>query len=182
MDEELKTSKAFSLSDSLHISNYTISHCCSSPPTAQPFIRSVDKHPVVMALGVKKADTKSFIWTAGINILSSFQVTYSSVYRQAHIHSITKKQSKIPTMLWDPLACLHLFISTSLCLSLTHKNMLPWTAPSTHPRSDTLSGLDWLTEQDPSYLLCCHHSMSHAPTSLCTFVSKCCVTSEESET
>lgn len=60
-DEELKTYKAASLSDSLHISDYIISHCWSSPPTAHPFIRSADKHTVVMAMGVRKVETKSFI-------------------------------------------------------------------------------------------------------------------------
>lgn len=121
-DEELKTYKAFSLSDSLHISNCTISHCWSSPPTAQPFIPSADKHPVVMSLGVRKVDTKSLIWTAGINILSSVPVTYSSVYRQAHIHSITKFPKCFGTSPLPFSYSTSLYFNISLSLSHTQKH------------------------------------------------------------
>lgn len=139
-DEELKTNKAFSLSDSHHISDYTISHCWSSPPTAHPFIRSADKHPVVMAMGVRKVYTKSFIWTAGINILSSIPVTYSSgrVHLPSKTSTHTLNHSKTTQNSLCPSASLLLFILTSLCPSLTHTHTHYPSMPPQQTQGQTL--------------------------------------------
>jgi len=117
-DEELKAYKASSLSDSLHIIDYMIRHCWSSPPTAHPFIRSADKHTVFMATGVRKVETQIFYLDSwhkySVQHRSHlFQWQSSSavldMHTHTHTHSITQKQPERGTspLLFSQSGCLH---------------------------------------------------------------------------
>lgn len=110
-----------------HFSLHTISHCWCSPPTAHPFIRTLDKHPVVMARGGEQGGHRIFL--SGINILFSIAVTSSSAYTDEH----TDTQSVGKSQRWRTLGSLY----------LSQKNTDPLSAPT-----ETLSVLGRLTERD----------------------------------